>query len=119
MNVTGIKLDQQYAYWIIGLAAIAAVAFMLFGLTGFRTVIAFAVLFVVPTLLLLRKTDLEAEEKIFFSLFIGIGLFGLIAWAINQALPSFRLSVIAAFALVAAAAFFLPRILSKWQGKRL
>ena len=128
--MTAVKLDRRYAPWLLCLAAISVAAFALFGFTGFRTIIAIVVLFIIPPLLLLRKSGLDLEEKIFFSLFMGIGLFSLLAWSVNQVLPSFRLSVIAAFILVAiaaflinlfrqkgfaVAAFFVPRILQRKQ----
>ena len=108
-----VKLNNQYVPWLISLAVVAVAAFALFGFTGFRTIIAFAILFIIPLFLLLRKTSLDAEEKIFFSLFIGLGLFPLLAWSVNQLLPSFRLSVVVAFVLVAAVGLFAQRILKK------
>ena len=99
-----VKLGQNYAVWLAVLLVVAAAAFVLFGLAGFRTILAIAVLFVIPPLLFLKNTSLAVEEKIFFSLFIGIGLFPLLAWLVNQVLPSFRVSVIAALAVAGAAA---------------
>ncbi|MBI2581418.1 hypothetical protein HYV85_06490 [Candidatus Woesearchaeota archaeon] len=103
----GFRISSSYYAWVAGVAAVAAAAFLLFGFTGFRSVIAIALLFVIPPLLLLRKTGLDIEEKIFFSFFIGLGLFPLLVFALNQLLPSFRLSIIAAFAAVAIASRFL------------
>lgn len=99
--MTAIKLGRSYAPWLVCLAAISVAAFALFGFTGFRTVIAIVVLFIIPPLLLLRKSGLDLEEKIFFSLFMGLGIFPLVVFALNQLLPSFRLSVVAALALAA------------------
>lgn len=114
--MTGIRVNQQGVAWLFALAAIAVAAFALLGIAGFRTILAIAVLFVIPPLLILKNANLDIEEKIFFSLFIGIGMFPLLAWAVNQVLPSLRLSVIAAFALVVAG-FFAPRILRKGQAR--
>lgn len=116
-GMAGVKINQQSAAWLFALAAVALTAFALFGMAGFRTILAIAALFVIPPLLILKSFGLDLEEKMFFSLFIGIGLFPLLAWAVNHVLPSFRLSVIAAFALVVAAGFFAPRILRKWQAR--
>ena len=115
--MTAVKLDRHYIPWLACLAAIAVAAFALFGFTGFRTIIAIVALFIVPPLLLLRKSGLDFEEKIFFSLFVGIGLFSLLAWSVNQVLPSFRASAVAALALIAVAGFFAPRILQRAQKK--
>lgn len=111
------KLNRNYAVWLVALLIAALAAFVLFGLPGFRTIMAVAVLFIVPPLLLLKNTGLELEEKIFFSLFVGIGLFPLLAWLVNQVLPSFRVSVIAALSVVAAAGFFAPRISGRLRKK--
>lgn len=115
--MTAVKLGRNYALWLVSLAVIAAAAFMLFGFTGFRTIVAIVILFIIPPLLLLRKSGLDFEEKVFFSLFMGIGLFSLLVFSANQVLPSFRLSILAAFILVAGAGFFLPRILQRVQKK--
>ncbi|MEK6837329.1 MAG: hypothetical protein AABX69_01645 [Nanoarchaeota archaeon] len=113
-----VKLGQNYAVWLAVLLVVAAAAFVLFGLAGFRTILAIAVLFVIPPLLFLKNTSLAVEEKIFFSLFIGIGLFPLLAWLVNQVLPSFRVSVIAALAVAGAAGFFAPRISGRLLKKK-
>lgn len=105
--MTAIKLDRHCIPWLVCLAAISVAAFALFGFTGFRTIMAIVVLFIIPPLLLLRKSGLDLEEKIFFSLFIGMGLFSLLAWSVNQVLPSFRASAIASLILVAIAAFLI------------
>ncbi len=115
--MTAVKLGRNYAPWLISLAVIAVAAFVLFGFTGFRAIIAIAILFIIPPLLLLKNSSLDAEEKIFFALFIGLGLFPLLVFSANQVLPSFRLSILAAFILVAVVAFFAPRVLQRKQQK--
>lgn len=111
-------LRSGYAAWIVSLVLASFFAAVLFGFAGFRTILAIALFFVVPVFLLLRRTSLDVEEKVFFSLFMGLGLFPLAVWAVNQALPSFRLSVPVAFALFAFAGFFLPRVSGKPPGKQ-
>lgn len=115
--MTAINIGRSYYPWLLCLAVLAVAAFALFGFAGFRTIIAIAILFVIPPLLLLGKSGLDLEEKIFFSLFIGIGLFSLLVYSVNQLLPSFRLSAVAALALIAAAGFFGPGILQRVQKK--
>lgn len=106
----GIRISRDYAMWLVALVVIAAVAFALFGMPGFRAIAGIAVLFALPVLLLLKNTGLDAEEKVFFSLFVGIGLFPLAAWLVNTAVPSFRLSAVLALAGFVAVGFFAPRI---------
>ena len=117
ITTAAVKVNRQYFPWLVSLAVIAAAAFALFGFAGFRTIIAVVTLFIIPPLLLLKNSSLDAEEKIFFSLFIGLGLFPLLVFTLNQVLPSFRASAVAALILVAVAAFFAPRVLQRVQKK--
>lgn len=105
-----IRIGRDYAAWLVAMVVIAAVAFALFGMPGFRAIVGITVLFALPVLLLLKNTGLDAEEKVFFSLFAGIGLFPLAAWLVNRAVPSFRLSAVLALAGFVAAGFFAQRI---------
>jgi len=114
--MTLIKLGQ--VAWVAGLVVIVLFSFALFGMTGARTTVSMALLFIAPAYFILRKTSLDFEEKIFFSLFISLGLFPLIAWSISQLLPSFRLSALAAFVLVVAAGLFPPQILARLKKKQ-
>ena len=116
--MSGLKLSQAAVAWIIGLCIMVLFSIVLFGMAGARTIIGIVLLFIVPAYFLMRRTVLDFEEKIFFSLFIGLGLFPLLAWSLNQLLPSFRLSVIAAFVLVAAVGLFVPRILARLKKKK-
>lgn len=115
--MTAVNLGRSYAPWLASLAVVSVAAFAMFGFTGFRTIIAIVILFIIPPLLLLRKSGLDLDEKVFFSLFLGIGLFPLLVFSANQVLPSFRLSVLTAFILVFVVAFFAPRILRRAQKK--
>ena len=112
------RFNYSYAVWFAVLLVVAMAAFVLFGWAGFRTILAIAVLFVIPPLLILINTGLEIEEKLFFSLFIGIGLFPLLTWLVNQVLPSFRVSVIAALVIAASAGFFVPKISGMLRKKK-
>ncbi len=103
-------MSRNYLEWLIGLLAVAAAAAALFGFAGFRTIIGIAALLVMPALLLLKNFGLDTEEKIFFSLFIGIGLFPLLVFAINRVLPSFRASMAAALAVAALAGIVAPML---------
>ncbi len=115
--MSGLKLSQAAVAWIIGLCIMLLFSIVLFGMAGARTIIGMVLLFIAPAYFLMRRTVLDLEEKIFFSLFISLGLFPLIAWSLNQLLPSFRLSAIAAFVLVVAFGLFLPGILARLRKK--
>ncbi|MBI2549708.1 hypothetical protein HYV83_00820 [Candidatus Woesearchaeota archaeon] len=111
--MTRLGISKEYLPWMGSLAVIAIAAAMLFQITGLRTILASAIIFVGLPLILLRKTGLDGEEKIMFSLFIGLGLSSLAVWTVNRVLPSFRISIIAAFIIVAAVSIIAPKILHK------
>lgn len=115
--MSGLKLNPAAASLIICLGITVLLSILLFGMVGARTIIGMVLLFIAPAYFLMRRTALDLEEKIFFSLFISLGLFPLLAWSLNQLLPSFRLSVLAAFVLVAAVGFFVPRIFARLRKK--
>lgn len=104
-----------YSGWLLGFLAAAVFAFALFGLAGFRAIVSIVVLFVIPPFLFLKNTSLDAEEKIFFSLFIGLGLFSMFAWYVNQVLPSFRVSAVVAFGIAIATGIFAPKVSSLFR----
>lgn len=118
MTIVPLKLGREGLAWIIAALVMAAFAFLLFGVAGFRTVAAFLVLFVVTVFFLLKNAALDFEEKVFFSLFAGIGLFPLAAWLVNRAVPSFRLSAVLALAGFVAVGFFAPRIFARLRKQR-
>lgn len=94
---------------IAGLAASLIAAALLFGMVGVRTVAAMALFFFLPFYLLLRKLSIEADERVFFAFFIGLGLFSTIVFYAGRIIPSFRSSVAVAFV----ALLLLPVILKK------
>ena len=111
--MSSFQLNKAAWPWLIGLAIIALYSSVLFGLAGARTILSIALLFIAPVFFFLAKTSMELEEKIFFSLFIGLGLFPLAAWTTNQVLPSFRLSAIVALVLAVVLGLFVPRIAAR------
>lgn len=94
---------------IAGLAASLIAAAFLFGMTGVRTVAAIVLFFFFPFYILIRKLNIESDEKVFFAFFIGLGLFSTIVFYVGRIIPSFRVSVAAAFV----ALLLLPIVLKK------
>ncbi|MBI2142406.1 hypothetical protein HYU15_02880 [Candidatus Woesearchaeota archaeon] len=89
-------------------AAIAAVSvvlligLLLFGFTGFKALSVFLLFFVLPAYAIMSSSDLDYGERLFFALFISLGVFPIAVWLANKILPSFRLSTVAVFALAVA-----------------
>jgi len=94
---------------ITGFVLVLLVAANLFGLTGVRTLAAIALFFFLPFYLILRKVNVEPDEKVFFAFFIGIGLFSVIVFYIGRIIPSYRLDVGIAFALLLAVPFIIKK----------
>ncbi len=95
---------------LAGFAASLIAAAFLFGATGVRTVAAMVVFFFLPFYLLIRKTDIEADEKVFFAFFIGLGMFSTIVFYFGRAIPSFRISVAVAFVFLMLSPFMLKKL---------
>ncbi|MFH1052974.1 MAG: hypothetical protein V1740_01020 [Candidatus Woesearchaeota archaeon] len=88
-------------YFNIGLALIIAVfSLAIFGLTGLLTIIIIFLFFILPFYLILRKTNLQRDEKIFLPFFIGIGLFSTIAYYLAFPLNSIKISAVVTFILL-------------------
>jgi hypothetical protein len=80
----------------IGIAAMIALFFevyYLFEFTGFRTFAGIILLFFVPVYLILRNFELDDSEKIFFSIYISLGMYPLTVWGVNRIIPSLRASI--------------------------
>lgn len=110
-------LNSRYVPLIVVAALAVILAGALFGLAGVRTVLGIILFFILPGLLLLRNSAFDFEERIFFSLFAGLGLFPLLVFVLNRVLPSLRMSIIAALVIIGAAALLLPGISARVRKK--
>tara|TARA_Y100000310_G_C20694831_1_gene824874 strand:+ start:4577 stop:4924 length:348 start_codon:yes stop_codon:yes gene_type:complete len=81
----------------------------LFQFEGVRSVLAMVLIYVIPTYMILNNFNLETDEKIFFSLFLGLSLFTLAVWFVDRILPSLKLSLFVTFILVVGVGFLLKR----------
>ena len=67
-NGSGIKVG------VIVIILIAIFFFIRFGFTGLRTILAIILLYIIPSYALLSRFDLDSNERLIFSIFLGIGL---------------------------------------------
>ncbi len=101
-------------YFLLGVFAVFVLeGLVLFGPVGARTVAFFIIFFVAPFYFILDSFRLDTEEKVYLSLFIGIGFIGLAIWLINRAMVSFKFS-----SLVALSAFFVVGLLLKLYSRK-
>ncbi len=91
---------------IICTAIIFLFSFFLFGLTGLRTIGTIFGMFL-PAYLIMSNFDIEEEEKVFFSFFIGLTIFPLLVWYMNIFIASLTVSIIITFILLSAVGLFL------------
>ncbi len=105
-----LKLLSSRSLAMAGLAASLIAAAFLFGMTGARTVAAMVIFFLIPFYLLLGKLNIEADEKVFFAFFIGLGFFSAIVFYMGRIIPSFRASVAVAFVLLVLLPFVLKKL---------
>jgi hypothetical protein len=93
--------------------AIALIAgYALFGLTGIGVLFAFALFLVLPQYAVLRNFGIEEDEKWFFSLFIGLGLFSTAVWFVGRFMP-LKAALITTLVLFAIASYALSKVKKK------
>ena len=90
----------------MGFIAIAVVIIMAFfyfilGFSGMMSALGIILLFIIPTYSILNNFNLEQDEKIIFSFFIGVGIFPSITYWIGNVI-SFRISILITFILLSA-----------------
>ena len=90
-------------------AAVFAVAIAHFGMVGARLLLAMIIFFFAPFYFAFRNFNIDSDEKVFFSFFIGIGIFSALVFFAGRLVPGFRISSIA----VLLALFALPFVLKK------
>ena len=100
-----IKIEN---FGLIGIIALLMLAFSYFilGFLGMATVFGVILLVIIPIYPILSKTQLEQDEKIIFSFFIGIGIFSSIAYWLGRFI-SFRISILITFIILTIAGFLI------------
>lgn len=84
---------------VVGVAVALLAGLAFFGVVGLRVLAAFVAFFALPAYLLLRGFGLDGEERVFFSVFVGIGVFPVAVWAVNRVVASFAASAVVVLAL--------------------
>jgi uncharacterized membrane protein len=72
-------------------------AFAMFNIVGLRVVAGMLLIFFLPFYLVIRNLKIDDDEKIVFSFFLGLGLFGLLVMYLNKLIPSMRLTMAVVF----------------------
>lgn len=85
------------------LAIVLAFFYMILGASGMIAILGIVLFFVVPFYLILNNFELEQDEKLVLSFFIGVGIFPSIVYWLGIFI-SFRISIFITFAVLILAA---------------
>jgi len=106
------KLDKEKKIVLWAVLALFALFFTVrFGAIGFRVIAGFVLIYLIPSYFLIRHTSLEDDEKIFFSLFIGISIIPSITYAVG--FVSLRLGIIASALVLLGAGYIIKKLIKK------
>ena len=103
---------EFFIFASILIAVIAIIFFVLFGIAGLRVSLGI-LLISLPIYLILNNFELEENEKIVFSILLGITLFPSLVYILGLAI-SFRISILIVFIILIISAF----LLRKYQPKK-
>ena len=98
------KLPKIENIGFIGIIVVVIMVFFSFilGFSGMMAALGIILLFIVPFYLILDNFDLNQDEKIVFSFFIGVGIFPAITYWPSMII-SFRIAIFITFILLIAA----------------
>ena len=108
------KIPKIENIGFIGIIVLTILAFFYYilGFSGMMASLGIMLLFIFPIYLILDNLELEQDEKIIYSFFIGAGIFPSITYWLGIFI-SFRISILIAFAVLAAAGFAARKYYSK------
>lgn len=94
----------------IGIIAVIVLIFfyIILGFSGMMSALGIILLFIIPIYFILDNFDLEQDEKIVFSFFIGVGIFPSMAYWLGM-LMSFRVAIFITFIILLIAGFLIRK----------
>lgn len=98
---------------IIAVIIVLLFFLILFGLSGLKLIIGIGLLYILPFYLILDKFNLDKTEKLFFSFFIGIGIFPSIVYYLGILFNSIRIAIVVTFILLLGLGLVLRKIKKK------
>ncbi|MBI2559293.1 hypothetical protein HYW20_08280 [Candidatus Woesearchaeota archaeon] len=101
-----LKIENK-GFIAITVVIILAFFYLILGFPGMMSALGIILIFMLPAYLILNNFDLEQDEKIIFSFFIGVGIFPSISYWLGMVI-SFRLAILITFILLVAIAVVLP-----------
>ena len=106
---------EMEKYKIAGITLIVVLAFfyLILGLEGMMSVLGIFLLFIVPMYLILDNFNLEQDEKLIFSFFIGVGILPSFAYWTGLFI-SFKMAIAISFIILIIAGF----LIKGYKGKK-
>jgi uncharacterized membrane protein len=111
------EIKSKYVYASL-ILLVLAFFFWLFSISGIIIILGMFLFFFLPCYIVIRNLDLTQMEKIFFSFFIGWGLFPTCVYYLAIALNSMRLSILISFVVLLVASLAINWRLSKKNKKK-
>lgn len=90
------------------LAAICIFFYFILGIVGAVSAVGIVIFFIFPIYSILNNLELDSDEKIALSFFIGIGVFPIIVYWLGTFI-SFRLSILIAWVLLVLASLLIRK----------
>ena len=108
------KLPKIENIGFIGIVVIIILIFFYFilGFSAMMTALGIILLFMFPTYIALDSFDLDQDEKIVFSFFLGVGIFPSLAYWLGM-LISFRVAIFITFVILIISAYLIRRFWKK------
>ena len=96
----------------ISIAVILLFFYLILGFSAMMAVFGIIMLFIAPIYLILDSFDLEQDEKIVFSFFIGVGIFPTITYWLGM-IMSFRIAIFITFLVLIIVGYLVGKIYKK------
>ena len=100
---------EYFGFAGIIIAIILIFLFFILGIKGLITGIGLILFLVIPFYLILNNFELENDEKLIFSFFLGAGIFSSIAYWIGYFI-SFRVTIFLTFILLLLTAYLIKKL---------
>jgi hypothetical protein len=106
IDLSKLKISRKQLL-IIPVLIILIAVFFIFSFTGLKLFLGFILLIFYPAYLISKLLDIDENEKLFFSFFIGIIFMPLLLWYIDRLIRNIVLSAIITAVLVYAIALII------------
>ena len=110
------KLPDKENMAVIGIliAIILIFFYYILGFSGAMSALGIGLIFIIPAYFILNNFELDGDEKIIFSFFIGVGIFPAISYWLGIFIP-FKIAIFITFIVLLIVAYVVRKYLRKWH----